>query len=446
MECLSFVRHFFFGIFLATFNLLSSMVNIYFLFDETHINYAGISVFLLWFPGLVTSVAFLVLYAKGNKTILRLVWWKLVVYPLALLLFYPIIPIILTVAFLITQNQSNYEKAVISKYFTAFLDHGPHFVLRLVVVVLLGISQAGVNSRYEAHDFLFILSMVTSFCSLIYTVLWFNERTSTWLRWLFLAGPMYSAIFACRAFTWAVLIKATLHDNKLQVGFFLLLLIIMYCINLGLFRWCGQDWTRSAAFAVASILLPTGYNNDLQYYQVPKQDILLPIQNYEADLVVMADVQDELVNNSIEQSEKNEIEEEIEEVRKKKLVPMKSAKFLLLHVVFNTIIMLAVAVYVFFSQKLDSGSDDALVIPHFLGVIPGLFFAVGKSFLMPDMCPGGDEEITTCQKVCGSLKAGGKVCLSILFSILGFLSLMPALFWTFMYKWFTTMGAPISSL
>jgi len=442
MGCLntvSFVRHFFFGIILGTFNLLSSVVNIYYLFAESHTQYASISVALLWFPGLVTSIGFLVLYARGNKTILRLVWWKLAIYPLALLLCYPVVPIILTVAYLVSRNHDTLEKAVFSKYFTAFLDHGPHFVLRLVIVVLVGIAEGGVRHR---HDTIFILSMVSSFCSLIYTALWFNERTSTWLQWLFLAGPMYSAIFACRAFTLAVLLKTTLNDQTLQLGSFLLLIIAMYGTNFGLFRLCGQDWTRSAVFGIASLLLPAGYKNDMQYYQVPKQDILLSSQHYELDLVVRADVQAELVDRPQEDEVEyvgGEGDTAVDQRQKKVLVPMQSAKFLILHVALNTIFVAVTSVYVYLSKNLDKGSDDALVIPQMVGVIPGLLFAVGKSFLMPDMCPDTGGNVTNCQKVCGGLKKGGKVCLSIVFSIVGFLTLIPAVFWTFIYKWITSI-------
>jgi hypothetical protein len=164
------------------------------------------------------------------------------------------------VAYLVTKDERALEKAVVSKYFTAFLDHGPHFVLRLVIVVLVGISQGGV---YNRHDTIFVLSMVSSFASQIYTALWFNERTSTWLRWLFLAGPMYSALFACRAFTLAVLLKTTLHDQTLLFGSFLFLLFVMVSTNIGLFRLCGQDWTRSAGmltFVLRSISAETTCN------------------------------------------------------------------------------------------------------------------------------------------------------------------------------------------
>ena len=47
-------------------------------------------------------------------------------------------------------------------------------------------------------DFIFVFSMFTSFLAFILTALWFNERNSNLLKWIFLSGPMYSAIFACR--------------------------------------------------------------------------------------------------------------------------------------------------------------------------------------------------------------------------------------------------------
>jgi len=262
---LSLLRHLFFGVILGSFNLASSAVNIYYLFEEQHTRYATISLLLLWFPGLVTSLGFLLLYTRRGGAVLRLVWWKVVAYTLALLLFYPLLPILLTLAFLCSRDEALHHKAVMSKYFTAFLDHGPQFVLRLVLVVLVGVAERGVYSR---HDTLFVLSMVTAFISQVYTALWFNERSSSWLVWVFLAGPMYAATFACRAFTLAVLLKASLHDGTLALGSLLVLLGVMVATNLLLFRLCGQDWTRSAVFGVASTLLPAGFTNDLHHYQV----------------------------------------------------------------------------------------------------------------------------------------------------------------------------------
>ena len=73
-EELSFARHFFFGIVLGSFNLVSSLVNIFYLFSSSHSHYAGLSLYLLWQPGIVTSLGFLVLYARGNKALLNLRW------------------------------------------------------------------------------------------------------------------------------------------------------------------------------------------------------------------------------------------------------------------------------------------------------------------------------------------------------------------------------------
>ena len=146
-------------------------------------------------------------------------------------------------------------------------------ILKELILQLANIHHVLIIFNYEVinrHDTVFVLSMVSSFGSQIYTALWFNERRSTLLRWFFLAGPMYSAIFACRAFTAAVLLKTTVHDGSLAAGSFFLLLAAIIGTNLGLFRHCGQDWTRSSVFAIASTLLPAGYQNDGLYYQVDK--------------------------------------------------------------------------------------------------------------------------------------------------------------------------------
>ena len=37
------------------------------------------------------------------------------------------------------------------------------------------------------------------------------------------------------------------------------------------------------------------------------------------------------------------------------------------------------------------------------------------------------------------LRKGAKLVLAMIFSLLGILSLIPALFWTFIYKWFTSI-------
>ena len=54
---------------------------------------------------------------------------------------------------------------------------------------------------------------------------------------------------------------------------------------------------------------------------------------------------------------------------------IRSTKFFLLHVIFNTLLMFSVSVYLFTSSSdLDTSSDDALVIPQLLGVVPGKIY------------------------------------------------------------------------
>lgn len=102
---------------------------------------------------------------------------------------------------------------------------------------------------------------------------------------------------------------------------------------------------------------------------------------------------DQLVEGAGDQLVEGEVD------KKEALVPMRSAKFLLLHVFINTAVMGIASTYIFFSRSLDAGSDDAIVIPQILGVIPGLLFAMGQSILMPDICPENNSSTTSCGKV-----------------------------------------------
>ena len=71
---------------------------------------------------------------------------------LSTLVFCPLVPIALTIAFLITGNERIHHQATTAKLFAGFLDHGPHFVLRLVIVVLIGLSQGGVYNRCTVNQ------------------------------------------------------------------------------------------------------------------------------------------------------------------------------------------------------------------------------------------------------------------------------------------------------
>ena len=97
--------------------------------------------------GIVTSITFVILYSRADSDVVQIKKKNILLYSLCLLLFYPLVPIALTIAYLVTKNEKHHERATMSKFFAGFLDHGPQFVLRLVVVVLIGLSQGGVYQR-----------------------------------------------------------------------------------------------------------------------------------------------------------------------------------------------------------------------------------------------------------------------------------------------------------
>ena len=134
---------------------------------------------------------------------------------------------------------------------------------------------------------------------------------------------------------------------------------------------------------------------------MPGQDILQPCENYREMELTVEVAGDQHVETGVDQLVEGAGDQLVEgEVDKKEaLVPMRSAKFLLLHVFINTAVMGIASTYIFFSRSLDAGSDDAIVIPQILGVIPGLLFAMGQSILMPDICPENNISTTSCGKV-----------------------------------------------
>jgi len=426
---LSTLRHVIFGVLLASFNFGSSLVNIYYLFKENHVLFGILDLFLLWFPGLTVFVVLAYLQGRDESLVKvpRLQFWLVTS---SILVFCPLVPIALTIAFLVTGSEKIHHKATMAKLFAGFLDHGPHFVLRLVIVVLIGLSQGGV---YNRDDHIFILSMVTSFLAFILTTLWFNERRSSILKWVFLSGPMYSAIFACRAFTLAVFLKETLHNDKTDAPWAIFILSIMLASNVTLFRLCGQDWLRSGVFAITSILVPSGFNNDPLYYQLPNQEVTL-------DQTKVYSVT--TCEQEIEFKDENEPQENAENIEAPSR--MRSTRFFILHVLFNTILMCCVSSFLFTtSEDLDSNSDDALVIPQLLGVVPGMAFSIGYCFTLRDTSTQSGDAESCCRACCGRLQKSAKMILSTVFTVFGYLSLVPALFWTFIYKWFTSFDEDV---
>ena len=97
-------------------------------------------------PGLTVFVVLVYLQGRDESLVKvpRLQFWLV---SASILVFCPLVPIGLTIAFLVTGSEKIHHKATMAKLFAGFLDHGPHFVLRLVIVVLIGLAQGGVYNR-----------------------------------------------------------------------------------------------------------------------------------------------------------------------------------------------------------------------------------------------------------------------------------------------------------
>ena len=111
------------------------------------------------------------------------------------------------------------------------MDDGPQFVIKLVVVVLYGIGigkEKGTTNCYVgkkqianlnfSDDIIFTLSMVTSFLSMIYFGLTFNEQNSSRFTRMLICFPMFAAFAGARAFTLSVFLKETLGNTKEALG------------------------------------------------------------------------------------------------------------------------------------------------------------------------------------------------------------------------------------
>jgi hypothetical protein len=83
------------GVLFGIWNNLSTVINAKTLIDEGHAWAAALNLFFLFFPGLVTSLAFLILYTLGHRRIKRVPPAKVIVYFFVLLFCYPVVPILM---------------------------------------------------------------------------------------------------------------------------------------------------------------------------------------------------------------------------------------------------------------------------------------------------------------------------------------------------------------
>ena len=361
------------GIVFGVWNNVSTVINAHTLYNEGHATFAALTLFFLVFPGLVTSIAFVLVVGSRVSARRRLTG------AFILLVFYPLVPIVLCI-YTLTTGGKRLHVAALAKLFEGFLDDGPQFVLKLVVVVLYGI---GLSS--EKYDVVFVASMATSFLALVYFALKFNERQTFFVTKLILCCPMLAAFALARAFTLAVFLKETLgHPKEFAGG--ILVLIAFGFLNVGSFRHCGQDWIRSVVFGLCSVLVPAGYGNVAYFFQRPYQPM----------------------------TSKTETETQ-----------MKSGRFLLLYTTSNALLLFGCGAYVAFTRRLDVESDNALILPLMLAVIPGCFFAVARAILLPDLKPKCVHD-----KIWKPIKC----ILSVALGAIGYGSLIPAIFWSLIYK------------
>eukprot|EP00095_Tigriopus_kingsejongensis_P007483 maker-scaffold580_size130538-snap-gene-0.24 protein:Tk07483 transcript:maker-scaffold580_size130538-snap-gene-0.24-mRNA-1 annotation:"xk-related protein" len=465
------------GIVFGLWNNITTVINAKNLFEKGHAVFGWLCLFFLMFPGLVTSVGFLILHFLGHRKIGKIPPGSVLLYCGLFLFFYPVVPIALCGYTLITGRKRHL--AALAKLFEGFLDDGPQFVLKLIVVVF-----------YQIADIIFTISMVTSFIALVFFGLSFNELNTNRVVRIWLCLPMLAAFAGARAFTLAVFLKETLANTTEWVGG--VFVLALFClINVGWFKYCGQDLIRSVVFGLCSLLIPAGYNNIAYFYQCPDQALIVHsinptecqvgqriVERYGDDgsksrlarkNTLLDDVEaeafpgskgnpcpDEVFGNDTEMTltpsapplEPPEGGEDAQtEMRGERnpqrlgsvvidsdLSEMKSGRFLILYTLSNALLIAGCAVYLTTSRDLDAESDDALILPLLLAVVPGTFFALARSLLLPDLKPS---------RVPPKVWKPIKITLCLILSVVAYCSLGPAIFWSTLYKLLKTVDTTI---
>ncbi len=291
--------------------------------------------------------------------------------------------------------------------------------------------------------------MVTSFGALVYFGLQFNERqTSLIVKWA-LCFPMFAASVAARGFTLSVFLKETLDNRSEWIGG-LIVLVTYFAANVVTFKICGQDIIRSLVFGLSSTLIPAGYNNDPYFYQCPHQPLwgndpgtytaeVFPNEGVDGDEGNPAAM--ELTRRPVGGPARGQVHQHDQEPQQQ---AMRSGLFLVIHTVANTVLLSSCAVYISLTRDLSTESDNALVLPQILAVIPGskmhyfsfsfinliydlgCFFTLARSVLLLDELKPSFCHITVWKIF--------KIALSIIFGTIAYGSLIPALFWSLLWK------------
>ena len=83
------------GLIFGVFNNVSTILNAKVLFEQDHNTAGGLTILFLLFPGVITSIGFLVLHWSDHRKIGRIPPLFVAIYFVLLLLFYPVVPIAL---------------------------------------------------------------------------------------------------------------------------------------------------------------------------------------------------------------------------------------------------------------------------------------------------------------------------------------------------------------
>ena len=106
---------------------------------------------------------------------------------------------------------------------------------------------------------------------------------------------------------------------------------------------------------------------------------------------------------------------------------MKSGRFLIIHTVLSTLILSGCAIYISITKEnLSDSSTNALILPQILAVVPGCFFTLSRSVLYlknnkPRIFPQKAWDIIL-------------IMFSAILSIIAYGSVIPALFWSLLWK------------
>ena len=157
----------------------------------------------------------------------------------------------------------------------------------------------------------------------------------------------------------AVFLKETLDQESYRSEWIggLIVVILYFITNVAIFKISGQDIIRSLVFGFSSTLIPAGYNNDDYYYQIPNQP-LIDSNTYQENEVTPENIEMNQINNRVPANS---------DISQK----MRSGLFLVLHTILNTILLSSCAIYIATTKDLSEQSNNALILPQILCVIPG---------------------------------------------------------------------------